>query len=55
MYVIDCRAKLAAQANMLKGAGFENPEYYDQCHLEFMGIENIHSKSLLDTCHRLSY
>lgn len=48
MYVIDCRAKLAAQANMLKGAGFENPEYYDQCNLEFMGIENIHSKSLPD-------
>eukprot|EP00029_Vermamoeba_vermiformis_P011119 TRINITY_DN6036_c0_g1_i1.p1 TRINITY_DN6036_c0_g1~~TRINITY_DN6036_c0_g1_i1.p1 ORF type:complete len:836 (-),score=184.30 TRINITY_DN6036_c0_g1_i1:61-2568(-) len=43
MYVIDCRAKLAAQANMLKGAGFENPEYYGQCNLEFMGIENIHT------------
>ncbi len=55
MFVIDCRPKLAAQANMLKGAGFENPEYYDQCNLEFMGIENIHSKSPFDTCHLFEY
>jgi myotubularin-related protein 1/2 len=43
MYIIDCRPKLLASANLFRGAGFENPEYYGHCKIEFMNLDNIRS------------
>lgn len=42
LIVIDARAKMAAQGNMLKGGGYENTERYDYVALKFMDIGNIH-------------
>jgi len=40
--IIDCRPALNAHANKLKGKGFENMANYENCHLDFYDIENIH-------------
>lgn len=43
--ILDCRPLLSAQANMLKGGGFEAAGQggYITCTLQFCGIGNIHS------------
>ena len=43
MLVLDARSYTAAWANRAKGGGFENPEYYQKCEVQFMGLANIHS------------
>eukprot|EP01080_Neovahlkampfia_damariscottae_P003241 gene3241-5684_t len=43
--IIDCRPKVNAVANSLKGKGYENTDNYKNCKIEFMNIENIHSIS----------
>ncbi|EEA05928.1 myotubularin family protein [Cryptosporidium muris RN66] len=40
--ILDARPKLNAYANKATGAGFENIDYYPNCDLEFLNIENIH-------------
>lgn len=40
--ILDARPKLNAFANKATGAGFENIDYYTNCKLEFLNIENIH-------------
>ncbi|KAH3745479.1 Myotubularin 1 [Pelomyxa schiedti] len=39
---IDARPKVNAVVNQTKGAGFEDPLFYDNTVLHFLGIENIH-------------
>jgi hypothetical protein len=41
--IIDCRPKVNAIGNSLKGKGYENMDYYKNCNIEFMNIENIHT------------
>ena len=43
LYIYDCRPYLAAMANKLKGAGYENVEIYKNAELFFCEIDNIHS------------
>ena len=43
LYIYDCRPYLAAMANKLKGAGYENVETYKNAELFFCEIDNIHS------------
>lgn len=43
MTIIDLRPKLNAQANRIKGAGFEDISKYENCELKFMNIANIHA------------
>jgi hypothetical protein len=45
MYIIDCRPKLLASANVFRGAGFEAAGYYENCKIEFMNLDNIHCKN----------
>lgn len=40
--IVDARSKMSAQANRLKGGGFEYEEYYTNCTMYFGGIDNIH-------------
>ena len=43
LLVIDARSYAAAWANRAKGGGFESPEYYQRCQVQFMGLANIHA------------
>jgi len=43
LLLVDARPALNAVANVLRGAGPENMEVYQDCHREFLGIANIHS------------
>eukprot|EP00494_Astrolonche_serrata_P004992 UN05007 len=40
--IVDCRPSLNAQVNRLQGKGFEKAQNYENCHLDFYDIENIH-------------
>lgn len=40
--LIDARPTTNAMANMAKGAGTENMEYYPNCKKVYLGVENIH-------------
>ena len=42
-YIYDCRPYLSAMANKLKGAGFENVEYYPGVDIIFCEIDHIHA------------
>ena len=42
LFIIDCRPKLAASANLLKGMGYEDIKNYNRCELMFLDIDNIH-------------
>lgn len=43
LIIYDCRPYLAAQANRLKGAGFENIDNYPNSEIIFCNIDHIHS------------
>ena len=43
LYIYDCRPYLAAMANKIKGAGYENVEMYKNAELFFCEIDNIHT------------
>ncbi|GAB5363377.1 hypothetical protein AAMO2058_000877700 [Amorphochlora amoebiformis] len=43
LVIIDCRSKIAADANSFKGKGTENIKRYQHCKLSFQDIGNIHS------------
>ena len=43
MAVFDARPKLNAQANKLKGGGFEDTNHYQNIDFQFCYIENIHA------------
>ncbi|EDR23997.1 hypothetical protein, conserved [Entamoeba dispar SAW760] len=40
--IIDCRPKLNASANLIKGMGFEDIKYYKNSEIIFLDIDNIH-------------
>eukprot|EP00484_Ammonia_sp_Unknown_P023098 CAMPEP_0197041802 /NCGR_PEP_ID=MMETSP1384-20130603/18285_1 /TAXON_ID=29189 /ORGANISM="Ammonia sp." /LENGTH=861 /DNA_ID=CAMNT_0042472785 /DNA_START=12 /DNA_END=2594 /DNA_ORIENTATION=+ len=42
LYIMDARPKLNARVNKMKGAGFENTNFYKNIKLEFLNIDNIH-------------
>lgn len=42
LLIIDARCRSVALANRVKGGGFEYPEYYSNCDIDFMNLENIH-------------
>jgi myotubularin-related protein 1/2 len=42
LMILDCRPKANAIANMALGGGYEQPDSYPACALEFLDIENIH-------------
>lgn len=42
LYIVDCRPKSFAVANIAAGGGYESPENYPTCRIEFMGVDNIH-------------
>eukprot|EP01119_Soliformovum_irregulare_P023038 TRINITY_DN7984_c1_g2_i2.p1 TRINITY_DN7984_c1_g2~~TRINITY_DN7984_c1_g2_i2.p1 ORF type:complete len:921 (-),score=249.32 TRINITY_DN7984_c1_g2_i2:88-2850(-) len=42
LIIVDCRPKVNAQANALKGLGYELSGHYDNLQLEFANIDNIH-------------
>eukprot|EP01080_Neovahlkampfia_damariscottae_P008744 gene8744-692_t len=48
LYIIDCRPWKNAVGNKFIGKGYENVSNYENVHIEFMNIDNIHvvSKSL---------
>eukprot|EP01091_Cochliopodium_minus_P017371 TRINITY_DN678_c0_g1_i1.p1 TRINITY_DN678_c0_g1~~TRINITY_DN678_c0_g1_i1.p1 ORF type:complete len:652 (-),score=155.56 TRINITY_DN678_c0_g1_i1:85-2040(-) len=50
LQIIDCRAKIAALGNNLKGAGTENINNYQNCELKFMDIGNIHTMRASLSC-----
>eukprot|EP01080_Neovahlkampfia_damariscottae_P012212 gene12212-5799_t len=52
IFIIDCRPKTNAVANTLMGKGYENTDNYNNCEIQFMGIENIHAMS--DSFQKLS-
>lgn len=41
--IFDARPFSYAFGNRYKGAGYEQTEFYQNCEIEFMGIENIHT------------
>jgi hypothetical protein len=41
-FIVDCRPKVSARANKVKGKGFEHSAYYSNCKMHFMNIPNIH-------------
>ena len=43
LFIYDCRPYLAAMANKIKGAGYENVENYKNAELFFCEIDNIHT------------
>lgn len=43
MVIVDARSYAASIANRATGGGFEYPEYYTNCDVQFMGLPNIHS------------
>lgn len=42
MLIIDARCLTVAIANRVKGGGYEFTEYYTNCEIQFMNLENIH-------------
>jgi len=42
LLIIDARFRSVALANRVKGGGYEYTEYYTNCELQFMNLENIH-------------
>jgi hypothetical protein len=40
--IIDARFRTVALANRVKGGGYEYSEYYTNCEIQFMNLENIH-------------
>ena len=40
--IIDARFSSVALANRMKGGGYEYSEYYTNCEIQFMNLENIH-------------
>lgn len=49
--IIDARPYANAVANQAKGGGYENPENYTECKIEFARLENIHV--MRESLHRL--
>lgn len=43
LLILDARSYTAAFANRAMGGGCECPEYYSNCEIQFMGLNNIHS------------
>ena len=43
LVIVDCRSKIAAGANSLKGKGTESSKYYKNCKILFQDIANIHA------------
>ena len=43
LVIIDARPKINAQANQAAGKGYEMGKAYEDCHVLFMGIANIHA------------
>lgn len=43
LLILDARSYTAAFANRAMGGGCECPEYYANCEVQFMGLNNIHS------------
>ena len=43
--IYDARPKLNAQANRIKGGGWEDSKNYRNCNIEFCDIDNIHEVS----------
>lgn len=43
MLILDARSYAAAWANRAKGGGYESPEYYQNCEIQFVGLPNIHT------------
>ncbi|KAJ1032902.1 hypothetical protein NDA18_001624 [Ustilago nuda] len=50
--ILDARPTTNAMANVAKGAGTENMEYYKACKKSYLGIENIHV--MRDSLHKLT-
>ena len=50
--IVDARPTTNAMANVAKGAGTENMEYYKGCKKSYLGIENIHV--MRDSLNRLT-
>lgn len=55
LHVLDCRSKINAMANVMRGGGYENESIYN-CKVEFCNIQNIHKvkaayEGLLDALH----
>jgi len=42
LLIIDARFSSVALANRMKGGGYEYSEYYTNCEIQFMNLENIH-------------
>ena len=42
LLIIDARSRSVALANRVKGGGYEYSEYYTNCEIQFMNLENIH-------------
>jgi myotubularin-related protein 3/4 len=42
LLIVDARCRSAALANRVKGGGYEYSEYYTNCEIQFMNLENIH-------------
>lgn len=42
LLIIDARCRSVALANRVKGGGYEYSEYYTNCEIQFMNLENIH-------------
>ncbi|XP_064647718.1 myotubularin-related protein 3-like [Lineus longissimus] len=43
LLIVDARSYAAAVANRAKGGGYECPEYYPNCEIQFMSLANIHA------------
>ena len=41
--VFDARPKTSASGNRVRGGGFEDERYYENCNVHFCGIRNIHA------------
>jgi hypothetical protein len=59
LLIIDARTRTVALANRVKGGGYEYSEYYTNCEIQFMNIENIHVirssfQSLRILCHSIN-
>lgn len=42
LLIIDARFRSVALANRVKGGGYEYSDYYTNCEIQFMNLENIH-------------
>jgi myotubularin-related protein 1/2 len=40
--IFDARSKINAMANKMNNGGYENTDYYTNCSIDFMDIDNIH-------------